>query len=238
MEPEEVELRARLRRAIATKDLAASDDVDLRDAPTVDRLCERLLKWFYTSAVGSESRDEAFALLVETAALLLDDAVLRLRRERGLAVPSEKLVDALFAEMYLGVGAPRLAEKAFLAAAVKRVDGVIDEALALVSGESIRSTAGAAIAEGLVDLGNLAGDELDRLNDDLRHLYCAAFHGLALRDRQILLCRCVDELSEAETAEEMNLPLHDVDVLCQEALERFEALKESALDDPSLGASP
>lgn len=235
MQPEKDELRERLRRVAAVRDLV--DDVDFSDPLTVDRLCEPLLRWFYASPVPSDAREEAFALLVETSADVLDDAVLGVRRRAGLAVPSADLVDAFFAEFYLGVGVPRLAEKAFVGAAVQRIELIAREAVAMLAGENVQSTAGLVVAENLGGMAGLGDDELERLEAELLDVYCRAFHSLDLRDRQILVCRYIDDLSDVEIVDELGVEILGLDVTCEQALERFRKRKDDLLDDER-GASP
>ena len=233
MEPsDDDDVVRRLRKASATARFVEAGPPDLTDTKTVDAIAESLLDWLYKTG-----EQEPFALLVEVSAPILDDLVLKTRRDHGLAFPSGDLVNAFFSELYLAVGAPRVASKAFLGAAATRIDEVAAEIAGLLGGGTPASNAGLLLADTLDGADELAGDEAERITESYRATLCQAFHSLGLDDRRILIARLIDQLPEADVASELNMPLGDVDTLCASALSRFEQRKAELLAAGTEGPS-
>lgn len=224
MQPEDVVRR--LREAAFTQDLVADRDVDLHDARTVDALAERLVDDFYR-----HMSQDTFALLVDTTTPLLDDAVLAVRRDHGLAIPSTELVDAFFAELLLDVGAPRMPARGFVAEAMRRIEAFAAEVAGALAGGHVASSAGLLVADSLARANGYAGDEVERLGEAYAEALCTAFHGLDLDDRRLLVARVIDELPEVEVADELDLPVFEIESRTEQALRRFEQAKARLLGD-------
>ncbi len=231
VQPEDV-IR-RLEAADVTADLVQGRDVDLTDARLVDSLAERLVEKFYRA-----TSKEVLSLLVHTTTPILDAASLKVRRDHGLALPSTDIVDAFFSEMCLDVGAPPVPARGFLGAAMTRIDSFAAEvADALHAGHPV-SSAGLLVAQSLGGSKSQPGDDAaDQITAEYCETLCRAFHSLDLDDRRILIARVVDELSEAEVAAELELPLTEVDERTERALARLEQRKTEFLDGESEGRS-
>lgn len=228
------DLAEQLRRNPATADLLVCRSVDLYDDVWVGALAGRLLTRFRDGRVVRAERDACFGLLLRTTCPILEEAAVAAAERWGLAKPSDELLDVFFAGLS-GRSTPRDVRPArFLDDACACLNVLARDATRILGD----SAPGVPLASLLDDR-----DVLDELSGSLSELDSDAFHSLDLLDRQVLMYRVVDELSEADTAERLDIPLEEVEPRCDAALRAFDAAQaefvaDAAAIEPPSAADP